>query len=181
RSPVIGIGGTEVARRRAALPAWASAPVSAPWTAPAPSAPAERTRACPQAPPKGGCECPVRSATMVRRGPPPAVRDQRTGSVRPPRPTLRDITPPAHSVGRAAPPCSGRPPMLWTLLRHHLRPYLPHVGAVIVLQLATILATLYLPSLNADIIDNGVATGDTAYIWRVGGLMLGVAMIQVIT
>src|SRR5699024_7567089 len=45
----------------------------------------------------------------------------------------------------------------------------------------TILATLYLPSLNADIIDNGVATGDTAYIWRVGGLMLGVAMIQVIT
>ncbi|HLQ81480.1 MAG TPA: ABC transporter ATP-binding protein, partial [Brachybacterium sp.] len=71
--------------------------------------------------------------------------------------------------------------MLWTLLRHHLRPYLPHVGAVIVLQLATILATLYLPSLNADIIDNGVATGDTAYIWRVGGLMLGVAMIQVIT
>ncbi|MDN5819935.1 MAG: ABC transporter ATP-binding protein/permease [Brachybacterium sp.] len=71
--------------------------------------------------------------------------------------------------------------MLWTLLRHHLRPYLPHVAAVIVLQLATILATLYLPSLNADIIDNGVATGDTDYIWRVGGLMLIVAMVQVIT
>ena len=71
--------------------------------------------------------------------------------------------------------------MLWTLLRHHLRPYLPHIGAVIVLQLATILATLYLPSLNADIIDNGVATGDTAYIWRVGGLMLVVAMVQVVT
>ncbi|ASK65598.1 multidrug ABC transporter ATP-binding protein [Brachybacterium avium] len=71
--------------------------------------------------------------------------------------------------------------MLWTLLRHHLRPYLPHVAAVIVLQLATILATLYLPSLNADIIDNGVATGDTAYIWRVGGVMLIVAMVQVIT
>lgn len=71
--------------------------------------------------------------------------------------------------------------MLWTLLRRHLRPYLPHVVAVIVLQLATILATLYLPSLNADIIDNGVATGDTDYIWRVGGIMLVVAMVQVVT
>ena len=71
--------------------------------------------------------------------------------------------------------------MLWTLIRRHLRPYLPHVGAVAVLQLATVLATLYLPSLNADIIDNGVATGDTDYIWRVGGLMLLVAMVQLIT
>ncbi|MGO2023559.1 MAG: ABC transporter ATP-binding protein, partial [Brachybacterium tyrofermentans] len=71
--------------------------------------------------------------------------------------------------------------MLWTVIRRHLRPYLPHVGAVIVLQLATVLATLYLPSLNADIIDNGVATGDTDYIWRVGGIMLIVAMVQVIT
>ncbi|AXK46259.1 ABC transporter ATP-binding protein [Brachybacterium saurashtrense] len=71
--------------------------------------------------------------------------------------------------------------MLWTLVRRHLRPYLPHVVAVAVLQLATVLATLYLPSLNADIIDNGVATGDTDYIWRVGGLMLVVAMVQVIT
>ena len=71
--------------------------------------------------------------------------------------------------------------MLWTLIRRHLRPYLPHVVAVAVLQLATVLATLYLPSLNADIIDNGVATGDTDYIWRVGGVMLIVAMVQVIT
>src|SRR5699024_2015349 len=50
----------------------------------------------------------------------------------------------------------------------------------VVLQLVAILATLYLPSLNADIIDNGVATGDTGYIWRVGGLMLAVAMVQVV-
>jgi ATP-binding cassette, subfamily B, multidrug efflux pump len=71
--------------------------------------------------------------------------------------------------------------MLWTLIRRHLRPYLPHAAAVIVLQLATVLATLYLPTLNADIIDNGVATGDTDYIWRVGGVMLIVAMVQVIT
>ncbi len=71
--------------------------------------------------------------------------------------------------------------MLWTLIRRHLRPYLPHVAAVAVLQLATVLATLYLPSLNADIIDNGVATGDTDYIWRVDGIMLLVAMAQVVT
>ena len=70
--------------------------------------------------------------------------------------------------------------MLWTLLRRHLRPYRGHVLAVVVLQLVAILATLYLPSLNADIIDNGVATGDTGYIWRVGGLMLAVAMVQVV-
>ena len=71
--------------------------------------------------------------------------------------------------------------MLWALIRRHLRPYLPHVAAVAVLQLATVLATLYLPSLNADIIANGVATGDTDYLWRVGGVMLIVAIIQVIT
>ncbi|WP_114854139.1 ABC transporter ATP-binding protein [Brachybacterium sp. YJGR34] len=70
--------------------------------------------------------------------------------------------------------------MLWTLIRRHIRPYLPHIGAVVVLQLVAVLATLYLPSLNADIIDNGVATGDTDYIWRVGGLMLAVAMVQLI-
>ncbi|GAA4509040.1 ABC transporter ATP-binding protein [Brevibacterium yomogidense] len=70
--------------------------------------------------------------------------------------------------------------MLWKLVRHYGRPYLGHVFAVLVLQLAATLATLYLPSLNADIIDNGIATGDTDYIWRVGGIMLAVAMFQVV-
>src|SRR5699024_206191 len=71
--------------------------------------------------------------------------------------------------------------MLWTLLRRHLRPYRGHVLAVVVLHLVAILATLYLPSLNADIIDNAVATGDTGYIWRVEGLELPVAMFKVFT
>ena len=39
---------------------------------------------------------------------------------------------------------------------------------------------LYLPSLNADIIDNGVATGDTGYILRTGAMMLGVTLVQVV-
>ena len=71
--------------------------------------------------------------------------------------------------------------MLWKLVRHYGKPYWRHVVAVLVLQLAATLATLYLPSLNADIIDNGIATGDTEYIWRVGAVMLAVAFAQVIT
>ncbi|NUL47364.1 ABC transporter ATP-binding protein [Cellulosimicrobium funkei] len=71
--------------------------------------------------------------------------------------------------------------MLWKLVRHYGKPYWRLVVAVLVLQLAATLATLYLPSLNADIIDNGIATGDTEYIWRVGAVMLAVALVQVIT
>lgn len=70
--------------------------------------------------------------------------------------------------------------MLWKLVREHARPYTGHIIAVLVLQLVSTLATLYLPSLNADIIDQGVAVGDTDYIWRTGAVMLGVALVQVI-
>ena len=69
--------------------------------------------------------------------------------------------------------------MLVRLLRSFLRPYVKVLAAVAVLQLLQTLATLLLPSLNADIIDNGVATGDTAYIWRVGLLMLAVTVVQI--
>jgi ATP-binding cassette subfamily B multidrug efflux pump len=51
--------------------------------------------------------------------------------------------------------------------------------AVIGLQFVQTVASLYLPTLNADIIDKGVVTGDTAYIWRVGGLMLAVTIVQI--
>ncbi|MCV7593401.1 ABC transporter ATP-binding protein/permease [Micrococcus luteus] len=70
--------------------------------------------------------------------------------------------------------------MLWTLLRRHGRPYLGAVAAVVVLQLISTLAMLYLPSLNAKIIDEGVARGDTARIWDIGLVMLGVALVQVV-
>ena len=69
--------------------------------------------------------------------------------------------------------------MLVRLLRSFLRPYVKVLAAVAVLQLLQTLATLLLPSLNADIIDNGIATGDTAYIWRVGLLMLAVTLVQI--
>ena len=71
--------------------------------------------------------------------------------------------------------------MLWTLVRKYTKPYLPLIILAVVLQLASTLATLYLPSLNARIIDEGVVQGDTAFIWRVGGLMLAVAFGQVVS
>jgi ATP-binding cassette, subfamily B, multidrug efflux pump len=70
--------------------------------------------------------------------------------------------------------------MLIRLLRTYLRPYRNALAAVAVLQLVQTLATLYLPTLNADIIDNGVVTGDTHYIVRTGGIMLAVSLVQII-
>jgi ATP-binding cassette subfamily B protein len=60
-----------------------------------------------------------------------------------------------------------------------LRPYAGNLSLVVVLQLIGTIASLYLPSLNADIIDNGVAKGDTGYIMGTGGWMLGVSLVQI--
>jgi ATP-binding cassette, subfamily B, multidrug efflux pump len=70
--------------------------------------------------------------------------------------------------------------VLLTLLRRHLRPYRGVVLAVLLLQLVAALSALALPSLNADIIDRGVVTGDIAYIWRVGAVMLAISAVQVV-
>ena len=70
--------------------------------------------------------------------------------------------------------------MLITLGRRYLRPYAAAVVALMVLQLLQTLASLYLPSLNADIIDNGVTQGNIGYIWRTGGFMLAISLAQVI-
>jgi len=70
--------------------------------------------------------------------------------------------------------------MLIRLLRTYLRSYSRPLLLVVVLQLAGTMASLYLPSLNADIIDLGIATGDTDYIMRTGGWMLLVTLIQVL-
>lgn len=69
--------------------------------------------------------------------------------------------------------------MLMRLLRGHLRRYRRPLLAVVALQLGATIASLYLPSLNADIIDRGVATGDTGYILRIGGVMLAVTVAQI--
>jgi ATP-binding cassette, subfamily B, multidrug efflux pump len=66
------------------------------------------------------------------------------------------------------------------LLRTGLRPYTWAIIAVVFLVLVQVIANLYLPTLNADIINNGVVTGDTAYILKTGAIMLGVTLIYVI-
>ena len=71
--------------------------------------------------------------------------------------------------------------MLLKLILKHSKPYTAWIIAVMILQLATTMATLYLPSLNAKIIDVGVVNADVDYIWRTGGLMLIVALVQVAT
>ena len=69
--------------------------------------------------------------------------------------------------------------MLFRLLRSYLRPYVRSLALVVVLQLIATIASLFLPSLNGDIIDQGVAQGDAGYILRLGGAMLGIAAVQI--
>ena len=64
------------------------------------------------------------------------------------------------------------------LLRTYLRPYRRQIAIVLVMLLIQAVATLYLPNLNADIIDKGIATGDTQYILEVGALMLLVTLVM---
>ncbi|WP_374007255.1 ABC transporter ATP-binding protein [Leifsonia sp. LS-T14] len=69
--------------------------------------------------------------------------------------------------------------MLLRLLGRFLRPHWPLLIGVIVFQLAQSLLSLWLPTLNAQITDNGIAKGDTGYILSVGAEMLGVTLVQV--
>jgi ATP-binding cassette, subfamily B, multidrug efflux pump len=69
--------------------------------------------------------------------------------------------------------------MLIRLLKGYLRPFRTWLTWVVLLQFVGTLAALYLPHLNADIIDNGVARGDTGYIVQTGVVMLGVSLIQI--
>ncbi|MGW9422629.1 ABC transporter ATP-binding protein [Streptomyces koyangensis] len=68
--------------------------------------------------------------------------------------------------------------MLIRLLRTYLRPYQKPIALVMVLQLLQTCAALYLPSLNADIIDRGVVRGDTGVILGLGAVMLAVTLVQ---
>ncbi|WP_326559051.1 ABC transporter ATP-binding protein [Micromonospora sp. NBC_01796] len=69
--------------------------------------------------------------------------------------------------------------MLTRLLRTYLQPYRRPLTYVVLLQLVGTMASLYLPSLNADIIDKGIARGDTGYILHTGGWMLLVSGVQI--
>ncbi|MHB9861894.1 ABC transporter ATP-binding protein [Streptomyces sp. YIM S03343] len=70
--------------------------------------------------------------------------------------------------------------MLIRLLRTFLRPYKKPIVLLVALQFLQTCATLYLPTLNAHIIDNGVVKGDTGYILTYGSLMIGISLAQVV-
>jgi ABC-type multidrug transport system fused ATPase/permease subunit len=67
--------------------------------------------------------------------------------------------------------------VLTRLLGTFLRPYSGKAALVIVLLTVQAVGNLYLPNLNGDVINNGVAKGDIGYIWRTGGVMLGIVFV----
>src|SRR5689334_7318488 len=69
--------------------------------------------------------------------------------------------------------------MLMRLLRTYLGPYKKQLFVIVCLQLAATIASLYLPSLNGDIVDHGIATGKITYILEMGGVMLAIAAAQI--
>ena len=70
--------------------------------------------------------------------------------------------------------------MLVSLVRQSLAPHRRLLLGLVAAQLVSVAASLYLPNLNADIVDHGVVRADTGYIWRTGGLMLGFALMLVL-
>ncbi|WP_329340956.1 ABC transporter ATP-binding protein/permease [Streptomyces sp. NBC_01352] len=70
--------------------------------------------------------------------------------------------------------------MLIRLLRTYIRPYKKPITLLVLLQFLQTCATLYLPTLNADIIDSGVVQGDTGYILSFGAVMIGISLVQVV-
>jgi ATP-binding cassette subfamily B protein len=66
--------------------------------------------------------------------------------------------------------------LIWQFIKPHWR----LLAGVVIFQLAQSIASLYLPTLNAQIIDKGVATGNTEFILSTGALMLGITFVQVI-
>lgn len=68
--------------------------------------------------------------------------------------------------------------MLFRTLRYYLRPYRGALTAVFLLKIVETIAVLSLPTLNADIINDGVVRGDTDRIWNLGAQMLGITVLQ---
>ena len=69
--------------------------------------------------------------------------------------------------------------MLLRLIARYLKPHWPLIAGVVLFQLIQSIASLYLPTLNADIIDNGIAQGDTGYILNIGMIMLAITLLQI--
>src|SRR3954468_6349580 len=126
----------------------------------APSSPSSRARR--------RCCCARWSSARGTQGPTPR------------RCSARRRSPTRCSRGSATDPRRRVTEVLLRILKSHLHPYRPQLALVVLLQFVGTMAALYLPSLNADIIDNGVARGDTGYITRTGAMMLGVSLVQIL-
>ncbi|SDK56574.1 ATP-binding cassette, subfamily B [Glycomyces sambucus] len=88
---------------------------------------------------------------------------------------------PADTPRKAAPPEGeeGAPEAsILRLLADYLRPHRKPLLLAVLFQLVQTLASLYVPTLNADLINNGVAAGDSAYVLRHGAFMLAVTVVQ---
>ncbi len=70
--------------------------------------------------------------------------------------------------------------MLSAILRRHLARHRGPLVLVLIFQTVQVLANLYLPTLNADVIDRGIAQGDTGYVVRTGGWMLAITVVQIL-
>ncbi|WP_029212807.1 ABC transporter ATP-binding protein [Arsenicicoccus bolidensis] len=70
--------------------------------------------------------------------------------------------------------------MLSAILRRHLARHRGPLVLVLIFQTVQVLANLYLPTLNADVIDRGIAQGDTGYVMRTGGWMLAITVVQIL-
>lgn len=69
--------------------------------------------------------------------------------------------------------------MLIRVLREYTKPYRLQVGVVMVLLLIQNMLSLYLPTINADIVNNGVTKGDLPLIYRLGGWMVAISLAQI--
>jgi ATP-binding cassette, subfamily B, multidrug efflux pump len=89
--------------------------------------------------------------------------------------------PPAPRPARTAEPEDEAAPegSIVRLIAEYLRPHRGPLALTVVLQIVGTMASLYVPTLNADLVNNGVAQGDTAYVLRHGAVMLAVALVQI--
>jgi ATP-binding cassette subfamily B protein len=90
-------------------------------------------------------------------------------------------TPPAPRPAKAAEPEDEAAPegSVIRLIAEYLRPHRKPLLATVILQIAGTMASLYVPTLNADLVNNGVAQGDTAYVLRHGAIMLAITLLQI--
>src|SRR5262249_55018751 len=134
---------------------------------------------CPHRDVRSGGRPPVPPAGRCRPGAPRTHVRVRAPVVRHRRPA--DLEGDRGRVPRRRPPSRPRRcAVLIKLVRSYLGKYKKWLALIVAFQIVQAIAQLVLPTLNADIIDNGALKGDTSYIWKIGSIMLAVTFVQVV-